>query len=443
MGTWSITTPVSIASRSGNQYAEVPFNTFDDNSLITGILADGALGQALGMGAITLTNVAASGTMRFNFDQNSKIIRLDGGAAISFNSLPAGFIVTSATLSFLVGAAIAPLYYLQLGVGTEGPALIPNFPFSLNAGSISYNFSTTHSMLEIINNGFGFRVAFINDNDFFQISNFSFTGNYSIASFSWSLPNSTTPIKRLVTGKTRITSLGTGYGVPIVPTVAGTTDTRTIITLTSPTSGSPTPLNFTKISAINLVFADNITNPLQVANVSIPIASTDIIAQTANLFTFYIPQSFYDILIIIFFRWFKINPRPKSIEIPIHIYGTGDGTQFSGSIDLGTLIVLVIDGSGIYKIVKDKTNDTIYSSDVDGTRFATTYSVNNSFELDDEEFDFSIINPNLLTTAGLPDDDDEIFNEITLINFYTITSVAKTTDIKIPDPFVKTAFIGG
>lgn len=64
----------------------------------------------------------------------------------------------------------------------------------------------------------------------------------------------------------------------------------------------------------------------------------------------------------------------------------GDGTQFSGSILAATLTVLFTDASGVYVITPGKTNDTVY---------------NNS-----------------------PVNDD-------------------TIDIKFPNPFIKTAYIGG
>jgi hypothetical protein len=62
------------------------------------------------------------------------------------------------------------------------------------------------------------------------------------------------------------------------------------------------------------------------------------------------------------------------------------GTQFTGSVKLGNLIILLENASGIYRIVPNKTNDTLY------------------------------INSN---------------------------SVSETTDIKMPNPFAKGGYIGG
>lgn len=51
----------------------------------------------------------------------------------------------------------------------------------------------------------------------------------------------------------------------------------------------------------------------------------------------------------------------------VSLIATGDGTQFSGSITLGSYTILNTNGSGIYVLVKDKTNDTLYNTARDGT----------------------------------------------------------------------------
>lgn len=67
------------------------------------------------------------------------------------------------------------------------------------------------------------------------------------------------------------------------------------------------------------------------------------------------------------------------------ITATGNGVQFSGSVSLGSLTVLTTNGSGIYVLTPGATHDTLYSSLRDGT----------------------------------------------------------TRNVKIPNPFIKTGFIGG
>ncbi len=67
------------------------------------------------------------------------------------------------------------------------------------------------------------------------------------------------------------------------------------------------------------------------------------------------------------------------------VVATGDGFQFSGPVTLGGITILTTNASGIYVLTAGKTSDTLYSSLRDGT----------------------------------------------------------TYDVKIPDPFAKTGFIGG
>lgn len=45
------------------------------------------------------------------------------------------------------------------------------------------------------------------------------------------------------------------------------------------------------------------------------------------------------------------------------------GTQFGGSVELGSFTILVANGSGIYRFELGKTNDTIYDPDRDGTTY--------------------------------------------------------------------------
>lgn len=69
----------------------------------------------------------------------------------------------------------------------------------------------------------------------------------------------------------------------------------------------------------------------------------------------------------------------------VNVSGKGNGVQFSGFVMLGTLEILLANASGIYTLVKNKTNDTIYDRSTPGA----------------------------------------------------------TIDVKIPNPFIKTGFIGG
>lgn len=45
------------------------------------------------------------------------------------------------------------------------------------------------------------------------------------------------------------------------------------------------------------------------------------------------------------------------------------GTQFSGSVPLGTFTIIESEGSGLYRFVMGKTNDTLYTAERDGTTY--------------------------------------------------------------------------
>lgn len=45
------------------------------------------------------------------------------------------------------------------------------------------------------------------------------------------------------------------------------------------------------------------------------------------------------------------------------------GTQFSGSVELGTFTIIEAEGSGLYRFVIGKTNDTLYTAERDGTTY--------------------------------------------------------------------------
>lgn len=56
-------------------------------------------------------------------------------------------------------------------------------------------------------------------------------------------------------------------------------------------------------------------------------------------------------------------------ETPIVIICSSPGNQFDGSIILANFVILNFEGSGIYKLVPGKTNDTLYSSSRDGSTY--------------------------------------------------------------------------
>jgi hypothetical protein len=114
------------------------------------------------------------------------------------------------------------------------------------------------------------------------------------------------------------------------------------------------------VTQVTITYTDSDGNPVEII-----IPTTDFLVWTSVLFSFVLPEELNDV-----------------VETLI----TFSGNIFSGSEEIGTLFILLEDGSGIYRIVANKTNDTLY--------------------------------------VNAPVDDT-------------------TVDVKIPNPFIKTGFIGG
>lgn len=57
---------------------------------------------------------------------------------------------------------------------------------------------------------------------------------------------------------------------------------------------------------------------------------------------------------------------PSDFAGDVMIWGDGNGVQFSGTIALGVLAILIADGSGIYRIIDGQTHDTVYISAASG-----------------------------------------------------------------------------
>jgi hypothetical protein len=56
-------------------------------------------------------------------------------------------------------------------------------------------------------------------------------------------------------------------------------------------------------------------------------------------------------------------------EIPAVLICGDPGTQFTGSVPLGDFTIIVANGSGLYRLVAGKTNDTLYQAARDGTTY--------------------------------------------------------------------------
>lgn len=247
---------------------------------------------------------------------------LDGSPiAISFAGLPAGFTPITAVLSAIIGGSWSG--------GTEGPiaghiqwAGNNSFPESTGSAPGSFGvslnlipFSPSAFLLNTSSFGATINIHYgpgIPGTASLEILFLSITGTYTTQSFSYTL---NTP--------------------DILP---GEGDT---ITVTSPAAASPDdpdPLQLDHISAINVILADGTIVPVDITLVQ----------------PFWTPTYLYFLL-------------PDILTSPVFtVEFVGDGTQFSGSITIGQLLTIFFtDGTGIYKLVVNKRNDTLYIQDLD------------------------------------------------------------------------------
>lgn len=301
------------------------------------------------------TPVLFDDTLRFGFSGNS--IYLDGSPTpINFAGLPAGFTPLTAIVTIdpsIAGSAdgtgVAE-YTLQQETGNNGTVNTPTYPYD-------FTFPAP-TMLDIVSNGIGLKIHCLTDNgagdlaEVTSIANFRIEGTYGSGRAFGGSVESSPPIQ---TGDT-ITVIGNSSG----NTTAGSGNSVGPGTgLGLLLNGKPNPNNPPVLPPINLLFAQKLTityfdqfNVLQ----TVDILTTDFIIWTKTKITFLLPDI--------------TTALPKVVTI---IY-VDNGTQFSGSVTLGSLVTIYfVDGTGIYFLNVGKATDTLY---VQGSDPIQTVEVN-------------------------------------------------------------------
>ncbi len=255
--------------------------------------------------------------LTFFINENSLGISLDGNPEINWNSLPAGFQIVTINLTAtanMSGRVADPSNNMRIISGSydSGPILVNPLTITNQALTVSNPESAFQFLSRKIlctSDGIINGSALL---DRFNLSLVKFSGTYQIVGVSWTLENDGT----LVTPGT------------------------TVIHLIAPGDSGGVGLDFTHVSQFTLEYI-NSSGVLQTIN--IPGGS---VVSTSSSASITIPSTGGDTPAI------------------INIGATGDGTQFSGSIALGEMLTIFFtDGSGIYRLVEDKTNDTLYIND--------------------------------------------------------------------------------
>lgn len=343
---------------------------------------------------------ALTDTIRFDFLGSS--IYLDGAVIpIAFNSLPPGFTLSDATISFDVSAAVATSgsihFYAQGASGNNGPEDTQNYTYDMGA-------FPTPTMLDVVNNGCGIRIV-ANVTSFgvsehaalTAIRNLRVIGNYTTDAFQWTLNSPTN---------------GASIGDEI--------------TITSTNGG------LDEIDTITLT-ANGIT-----IEVILEI-------QTPDLIMFFMPSGFGNF----------------SVESPIIVdvvATVNNGTQFSGSVTLGTLSLLFVDASGIYVLIKDKRTDTLYDRIILNSTLTSNFA--NGVDFIDINYDenftelvdgingpIGLVDLNELNgTLGMIKPPNYYSEDLNNSNYFEPAPtqvIVSTNEFKIQNPLFKLGFIGG
>jgi hypothetical protein len=265
------------------------------------------------------------GSIVFEFDQATALFSLDGGAAISFNSLPSGFLATDLTINYKIGghcgnaqADMTANFYvndvLVSSVVNTGGAVdfSGNFTYDICQGNdlTGTQIIAKRLKLEIVHASAaagGNNSAYGN---FFSNTAFVATGNYFIFRQSTII----TPTDPIETGDT--------------------------VTVTSDPAGI-NPIDFSQLLTATLEWTDSGGTPH-----SISIPSILWITFTLHLWRFTIPAG---------------------VTGPI-VFLRITSTEFSGTVTLGRLMtIFFLNATGIYTLTPGKTNDTLYDNDNGGT----------------------------------------------------------------------------
>lgn len=374
-----------------------------DTATIVQVLGspNGTFGAQI-IGQVTTTGFvpkSLNDTLRFSFAGNS--IYLDGSLTpISFSGLPAGFTPLTAVLSTyptpptFSAPTLQQHFFLQLDALTEG---------AQDAPSLAY--SSPPSAIDLINNGCGVRAAV-------SITNSGSAGNLS---FSELVIEGTYTIDRNAPELKLLNSdvpVYVGDKVKFIITDAELVDSPGAFPLPQGTLNGveQVQLAWTDSNGDNIMLIDADNNAF------------DIIIQTTNQLWFYLPWGF------------------RSFSGTVTITFVGDGISFFGSVMAGTLQILFENGSGIYKLDKNQTDDTLYFR----AGFITDVQVimipnilEDETVLRDDFFDLLPYPANILGQTSVDEDYEAS-------DFFIISSlrvVVSLIDVEIPSPFIKTAFL--
>jgi hypothetical protein len=350
---------------------------------ITGDTVTGAVSYYLATGG---GHIPESHLGHLAFTLQGNCFSLDGNAPISYATLPAGFTPTTAILRKTGGTEVgdvtkrllADVSHIKYGFGIYGAEL-----FSPGGGGITYPFGPLN-LTGPVPSSFDLTTFLTFDFDISTLDNV--IGGTQVIVWKNLEVYGTYDIIQAVVVKTRFT-------LQTAPVYVGDQ-----VSVTSADGG---------LDTVTQVIAGS-----QIIN--------DFIFQTPNLLLFYLPIDL------------------GTFSGPVTITLIGDGTQFSGSVNLGTLTVLYEDASGIYSLVNGQTNDILY--------FRQGYITDMSLIMlpdirEDEMYEDDFFSLLSYPSKILSSFDDEVDEQGDFSEISTSRAVFVTRSVEIPSPFVKTAFL--
>src|SRR5260221_847403 len=368
---------------------------------------------------------------------------LDGGVSIPFAALPSGFTPSSASLRQKGTVSTSPggvkkgasenisqiitTYGAFFGpVTTKAISAGPTFPVPTSLSPIPSAiqlYSLLQFSLSQVRNHLPSDASLLE----FVVNNIEVYGTYDIIASQSSIQNPLVPVyvgdKVIINSPTgglnSVTQIQLNYLDPI--------NGSTLIILNETDGQNP---NLPCISKpIRIFFQD----PL-----SVPGLIQDALNKDA-LTAFRTGVKFCRKFIFIqtpFTLWFYLPPGPPKFNGPVVV--TITGTQFSGSVNAGTLQILYADVSGIYTLVNNQTSDILY--------FRSGYTTDNKLILlsfteeidDDDYFSMLLYQYKLLSQNDLDEEYEQEDNFMMTIAIPRI--IILPLSVEIPSPYIRTGF---
>lgn len=337
-----------------------------------------------------------SSALSFSIDCTNNDITVDSKTGQTINDLPVGFNIST------MGITYSFRFFSPTGnVGTFKFLFNQGFVAGLGAGFLdttgvqsgTITFSITgltfadlfgdHWFLSLLFKTLGF-------GEILHINKFTIHGTYATISGSFTIPSNT--------------QVAANQNVTITATQ-----------------------NLDAIAGLVLGYIDPVTHIY--TRVNIP--SSQFVSQSAIALTFTIPSNF------------NIAAIPNVL-----VTGFFNGVVFSGEVVLGTLQIVLADASGIYVLQAGKATDTLYGAGTGQIRstlnIALFNMLNDEFIEPSYELSIPFVNPSNQINAStivMDEDDEEIFNEETVVGQSVNTVIINTTDVAIPNPFAATGFL--